>query len=229
MNFISHFYADRTHTDSHFVIGSVSPDLLSIYNSQLRIKNSHLSKFEKTGDNTVSEGFWNGLERHFFVDKVFHSSPNFVIETKKISTLLTERFPHTETPRKFFIAHILLELLLDKILIDQKPGILEAFYAHFSSQGDFSEIQRMTQLVSGNQLNSYDAFLRKFLDKKYLYHYQEYDHITYVMRRILRRVRIAEIGFLEQDAFLTLMQDYEKHLAGIHEIFFEEIRVKTQE
>lgn len=225
MNFISHFYADREQTDSHFVIGSVSPDLLSIYNPELRIKHAHVAKFQKSGVNTVSKGFIEGLKAHFFVDRVFHSSPHFKSETQKISQLLIERFPDQEIPRKFFIAHILLELLLDKILIDLHPGILAAFYDHFASQGDFSEIQASTEQISGKPLNNYTGFLHKFLENKYLYHYQKYDHIIYVLGRIMRRVKIDDIAFLEAPTFLNLMKDYEAHLTGIHETFFEEIQI----
>lgn len=224
MNFISHFYLDRDVQNSLFIVGSVTPDLMSIYNSGLRIKKSHLNRFQSNLHPEVPESFVKGLARHFFVDRVFHSSEHFSAETKLISNDLAERFPQYDIQRKFFIGHILLELVLDKILIDSNPGLLEDFYAHFSQADEYIRIQNATAEVSGHDLPKYTSFLKKFYDHKYLRQYKRYEHIAFVLNQILRRVKITGREYLDDPDFIAYMKDYESGLKERYEVFFQEIR-----
>lgn len=224
MNFISHFYLDRDVQNSLFIAGSITPDLMSIYNSGLRIKNSHLKRFHSNLHPDVPESFVRGLARHFFVDRIFHSSVHFTAETQRISRELAERFPQYDIQRKFFIGHILLELLLDKILIDSHPDLLNEFYAHFSRPEEYLLMQNATAEVSGHDLPKYTSFLKKFYDHKYLRQYQRYEHIVFVLNQILRRVRITNRDYLDDREFIAYMKDYEAGLKERYMVFFQEIR-----
>jgi hypothetical protein len=224
MNFISHFYIDRDVQNSLFIVGSITPDLMSIYNSSLRIKKSHLNRFQSNLHPDVPQSFVDGLARHFFVDRVFHSSVHFQAETQRISRELAQRFPQYDIQRKFFIGHILLELLLDKILIDSNPDLLEDFYAHFSQAEEYPLIQNATAEISGHDLPKYTSFLKKFHDHKYLRQYQKYEHISFVLNHILRRVKITKIEYLDDPDFIEYMKDYEAGLKERYQVFFQEIR-----
>lgn len=228
MNLLSHFYLDRNRVNSHFIVGAATPDLLSIYNSSVRAKAVHLKRMDQETAGRINPAFLEGLKRHFTADAIFHSSPLFHEHTHRISELLKERFPNTDVPRKFFIGHILLELILDKVLIDLHPGLLDSYYGHFQALQPFRVIRTSTELAVGAKLPNYETYLTKFLRKKFLYHYAGYDHIAFVLRRILRRVRIAETRFLDSDTFNQLMQDYEQELIPVHEQFFAEIHQATQ-
>ncbi|MEM0995846.1 MAG: hypothetical protein AAGN35_02150 [Bacteroidota bacterium] len=223
MNFISHFYADRGVQDALFIVGTVTPDLMSIYNAKYRVKNSHLNKFDRLAHPEVPRSFLKGLERHFFVDRIFHDSDNFRRETERISQELPLRLPQYDIQRKFFIGHLLLELLMDKIIIDRDPRILEEFYGHFADARQYAPLQQFTGLVAGHTLGTYVSFLRKFYENKYLYKYQEYAHLIWVLGQLLRRVRVESRDFLHAPAFLDYMKEYETGLVDRFEIFFTEI------
>jgi acyl carrier protein phosphodiesterase len=70
--------------------------------------------------------------------------------------------------------------------------------------------------------------LEKFTENRYLRHYREHDHIIYVLGRLLRRVKIADLAFLGDPAFQDLMDAYHERLAGRYQDFFDEIHQKTQ-
>ena len=112
MNLVAHYHLDRTLVNSYFVVGAATPDLLSIYNSQVRIKQRHLKKLSEDELGRITPPFLAGLQKHFFADGIFHTSPLFHQETKRISNMLVEYFPDLEIQRKFFIGHILLELMI---------------------------------------------------------------------------------------------------------------------
>ena len=224
MNLVAHFYLDRQRVNSYFTVGAATPDLLSIYNSRLRIKQRHLRKLTEEERGRVNPPFLDGLQRHFFADGVFHTSPLFHSETKRVSNMLVDYFPDLNIERKFFIGHILLELLLDKVLITRHPGILESYYGHFESLQPFRDVRQSLEIAVGHELPNYERYLSRFLRRKYLYHYADPEHLAWLLRHILRRVRISNTEYILSPTFFKLMEDYEAGLVPIHEQFFDEIR-----
>lgn len=228
MNLVAHYHLDRTLVNSYFTVGAATPDLLSIYNSQLRIKQRHLKRLNEEEAGRITPPFLDGLQRHFFADGIFHTSPLFHQETKRISNMLVEYFPDLDIQRKFFIGHILLELMLDKVLINLHPGILESYYGHFEALQPFRDIKKSLQIAVGHDLPNYEAYLKRFVRRKYLYHYADPKHLAWLLRRILRRVRIRDTEYIISPTFFRLMEDYEQMLIPIHEDFFTEIRAAEE-
>jgi hypothetical protein len=226
MNFLAHFYLDRSHLSSSFIVGAATPDLLSIYNSGLRIKAGHVDHLPAEIRAQVDPQFLLGLERHFHADRVFHSSALFHQETQALSRMLEAEFPEQDIPRKYFIAHILLELLIDKVLIHKDDRLLADYYQHFENLHPFTDLRLGTETVAAHPLPNYESFLTKFVENKYHYHYTENDHLIYILRRLLRRVGIEHSHFLDDPRFDLLMQNFELRIGAYLEQFFTEIREK---
>lgn len=223
MNFVAHFFLDREIGNPYFAIGAATPDLLSIYHPDLRIKKAQIPDVDELDLNEHGLALLDGIERHFEADRIFHSSPLFAKETGAISHALSERFQEGEVPRKYFIAHVLLELVLDKVLIEIYPDLLDTYYRHFEAAAPFLEVEIATSEICQNPLPNYSHFLQKFLENRYLYQYQRWDHIAYVLGRILRRVSIEERKFIEDPRFMVLVKDLESDLKKNYMQFFDEI------
>ena len=43
MNLVAHFYLDQHHPEPLFAVGAATPDLLSIYNNGIRLKQRNLA------------------------------------------------------------------------------------------------------------------------------------------------------------------------------------------
>ncbi|MEM6265226.1 MAG: hypothetical protein AAGI38_22180 [Bacteroidota bacterium] len=214
MNFFSHFFFDRHHQDSLFVVGISTPDLLSVFDRRVKLKeNKLLTRLEEEKIAPELERFMHGVLRHLEGDRIFHSSDFFTYETHHLSGLLKQAFPDGEIKRGFFLAHIMLELLLDKILIESDPRFLEEFYRHFHAR-ELAYIKYLSEQIAQRPLLEYEAYLRRFVSSRFLFRYQNPDYIIYVLERIFRRVGIYEYRYLESVAFLDLMNLYEKELRG---------------
>jgi hypothetical protein len=85
MNFLAHFFLDKDHPSAFFIVGAATPDLLSIYNSGLRIKAGQVDHLNADAQAHAEPHFLEGLARHFHADRVFHSSPLFSAETHEFS------------------------------------------------------------------------------------------------------------------------------------------------
>lgn len=223
MNFISHFFLDRHLVNSTFFVGTATPDLLSIFNPRFRIKWSHIRRLETEGFNKAELALYKGVYRHFIADKVFHSSPHFTEETLFLSDLLKQQLPADSVHRKPHLAHWMLELILDKVLIQKHPEILDQYYNHFAVVSPFEEIRQITEKITGSSLQNYESYLNKFLLNRYLENYTDWDHIKYVLERIMRRVNIEQRAFLTLPEFDQLMREYESRLEEKYEVFFNEI------
>lgn len=224
MNFLSHYYLDRHITNHNFVVGVCTPDLLSIFDREVRIKSKKMHHHQGTSE---FDFFQTGVERHFEADKIFHSSPFFQEECKYISAELQELFGTNGIKRSFFVSHILLELMLDKVLIKQDSGLVDGFYYHFKQVG-YQQIVEMTEKLAERELSAYTAFLQRFIQHQYLYHYSEYEYIIFVLRRLLRRVGVPEGSYLNDTAFVGFLASYETRLETRVFSLFEYLRTNMK-
>ncbi len=212
MNFLAHYFLDRNHPSSFFVVGAATPDLLSIYNEKFRVKRHHLQAIEGQDLEDSAQFLIQGIQRHFEADEAFHTSSFFNEKTDFINRELKERFITASNQRKFFIAHVLLELVLDKVLIENNPGIIAEYYQHYSKVFPFQEVKQATSKVTSHPLPNYEHFLEKFLHNRYLTHYTEWDHIVFVLGRILRRAGVIHPDFLESKPFLHFLDAVQKEV-----------------
>ncbi len=211
MNFIAHFYVDKHVDDSLFFVGVSTPDWVSIFDRNVRVKESLMPLIMENEATSDELSFYNGVMRHLEIDRQFHSSSFFTSETREIIRLIEKHLGKENVPRSFFVAHILFELVLDKVLIQADSSLLSRYYEHLEN----CRIDRMVQLtewVASTPLPRYDGFLKKFISKRYLYQYTDWDHLIYVLRRILERVHLKEVSYLYEPAFMRLLHEYEEGL-----------------
>lgn len=208
MNFLSHFYLDREIENAPFIVGVCTPDLVSLYSREIRIK--HLPVLPAHSSHYIS--FTQGIQRHFEADKIFHSSPFFLAEMEQVNHFLNHHFTEIPVKRSFFVAHVLVELLIDKVLISKDEKLIPDFYQHFHKVGH-THIAEMTQIAVKKEIDNYEAFIQKFLQNQYLYHYSEYDYIIYVLQRIVRRVGITDVDYLNSKVFQDYLIEYEAQLS----------------
>lgn len=207
MNFISHFSLDRFHPDSEYLVGVCIPDLLSIYNRKLRIKHlSHHLHFP-----LPLQKFYQGIVRHYDTDKIFHTCEFFERECNVVSADLRKMFPDGSAKRSFFVAHVLIEILIDKILIEEDNQLVRDFYFHLHKIGAV-RITEMTQAFLDTPASTFSGFLQKFLDNEYLYHYESYEYIIFVLKRIVGRVGIEETAYMDTPFFLEYLREFEKKI-----------------
>jgi acyl carrier protein phosphodiesterase len=212
--------------DSLFVVGTCTPDLVSIFDRNVRFKESSISKRVQNSEVSPEQmSFYQGVIRHFQVDRIFHSSDFFHTETRQLASELREAFPATHMKRSFFVAHVLLELVLDRLLIAKDEMLLSKFYAHFERCPNEQIVALTRWLTGGEPLPAYSDFVRRFTEDKHLYRYQEMDYIIYVLKRILRRVGIFEYDYLNSQAFLYQVQQYEQELGQRFEAVLEDFQL----
>ena len=228
MNLVSHFFLDKDRKDRFFFVGVCSPDLVSNFNRKIRLKKSSLPLLRENEITPDQLNFYQGVLRHFEVDRLFHSSPFFKEETAYLTGLLKTTLKDFEVKRAFFVAHIMLELVLDRVLIRRHKDLLLDFYKNFQ-QHDVPKLVQYTEWLAQEPMAGYDLFLQKFASRQFLYRYVDLRYLSNVLRNILQTVGIENQRYLHEPIFFDLMKQYENRLADLYEpamqSFAEELTV----
>lgn len=125
MNLIGHLACAQDRAPA-FQLGSILPDLLGMMARRPRA--SHLVKFwQARGEMPPHvEAIIAGIAFHHWVDARFHGAPLFRDNARTLREAL-QAASQEPGMKRFFAAHVLLELYLDRILLREYPGLAEEF------------------------------------------------------------------------------------------------------
>ena len=126
-----------------------------------------------------------GVRVHLLVDSHFHRDPLFTRLSDGIQLALREA---SGTPglKRFFPAHILAEMYLDHLLIEQDPSALSAFYELFDGRIR-ALLSEFAAAHPEADAESFRVFLGRFLSDRFLDGYRGLDDIFVRMQRMLTR------------------------------------------
>ena len=222
MNFLSHYYFDRSNQDTNVVMGTVLPDLIKNAMKDANLypqKNEFLFK-----GNPDEENLLKGWKRHLAVDLYFHSSTFFFEKTAILKQLIKPIVEKTAV-RPSFLAHIGLELLLDHLLIENNLIQVNDFYDHLSavkkeSMSDFLEHCGLKEQTV------FFKFLEGFISSKYLLSYQKLDNISYALNRICMRLWPETLDEKQLQQLTFELVVFKEILQKDFMVIFEEIEGK---
>ncbi|MFC5282673.1 hypothetical protein [Pedobacter alpinus] len=219
MNFLSHYYFDRSNTNAYEVLGIVMPDLIKNVNKNWNI---HPEKNEILfNSKPIQKSILKGWRRHLEVDKLFHNSDFFRTHQHQIKILIRESIVGSPV-KPFFLGHISLELILDSLLITEDIVNPNKFYQYL----DEINVNEISTFLTLNKIDNQELFLKffeTFKKEKYLFSYALTDKITYALKRIC--LRIWDQPFTpEQEILLTeCLINYKNSLRENFIIIFDQI------
>lgn len=233
MNFLSHYFLDRNTNDNcYFFAGLCVPDLLSLYARIFRIPFQKI-EFEEE-EKSDYNNFLKGLKRHEQVDGLFHNSEFFRQQMRNVSELLRAQKFHSQNLRSFFLAHIVVELMLDKILIQRYPELLDDYYKTLERVDlnlFYQFLNQMNQKWMGtdekNILTLKDA-MQRFCKRKFLTGFVNRANIIFALNRMRMSVGLDELSNEDKIPLDKVLMDYEQTLAFDYQEIFIEIRGKSE-
>ncbi|MBO9673007.1 MAG: DUF479 domain-containing protein [Sphingobacteriaceae bacterium] len=222
MNFLSHYYFDRTSSDANVVMGTVLPDLIKNALKEANLypqKNEFLFK-----GNPDEENLLMGWKRHLAVDLFFHSSDFFLEKTTELKQLIKPIVENTNV-RPSFLAHIGLELLLDHLLVEHNLIQVNHFYDKLNavkkeSLSDFLEHCNL------KNPELFFNFLEKFISSKYLLSYRKLENISYALNRICMRLWPETLSERQLDLLTLELAIFKAVLEKDYMEIFREIEAK---
>lgn len=180
MNLIGH-YVCASHAPPDVRLGSVLPDLVSIYRRKVRMRwlTGH---WEKAGGIPAAyRELLTGISFHHRVDSRFHEASFFKFASGGIHEKLLEA---SATPglKRFLPAHVLSELFFDHLLIARDPDLPGRFHA------DLRQARATLAAFTGAHPKAEEASFGEFLHRFEAYgiveSYREVEGIFSRMNRI---------------------------------------------
>jgi hypothetical protein len=191
MNFLSHFYFHQADSH-HYNCGLVLPDLVKNF-CQSRLT------LQKDYQNETKNALKFGSEQHQEADRVFHNSDYFNTATQAFASLTNQ---NAQWPRKWFLNHLLVEILLDRVLMDNNHGLCASFYDNLSKVQMPETIEFIQESGVVNS-NSFEEKYKRFVNFPFIFDYQHNEKIIFALSRVYQKVGI-NYQWTESDKALLL-------------------------
>jgi len=167
MNYFSHGrdFLD----DPRFLAGTALPDWLSAIDRKVRVRSRQAAPFAESEEADVA-AFAKGVMQHHRDDAWFHETAAFNEVTFQLALEIRELAPNDDSLRPSFLAHVLLELLLDATLIAPDICQLDTYYAALRSV-DPHWIEATVNRMASRPTDRLAAGIERFLSIRFLYDY----------------------------------------------------------
>jgi acyl carrier protein phosphodiesterase len=194
MNFLSHYHVVAPATP-YATVGSVLPDLVRMFDREERLH--LLQPPSNEGLSPELAAINQGVDWHLQVDQKFHQTNFFEENARYIKQYLQEQ-SFSQYPRfLYFVAHILLELLLDRLLVKRERPVARQFYSRLEA---VERLPVISYLNRQKNVQYPEAFWKKFTqfrEKQYVFDYAHNENFIYALNRVIART--GNQGFAEQD------------------------------
>ena len=190
MNFLAHhLIATRFLTPAvplpMYVVGSALPDLLPLAARRVRLRPALV---ERQPAPTDDEGALRaGVLVHLATDSAFHKTPAFAEAQAEAGRILDQAAFDGIRVRRFFVAHVLVELALDAVLLRRDSTVAHDFYTAFAA--DYADVMRWTEATVGQSLPALPTVLKRFAESRYLEEYREDEGVATGLSRLCARAQ----------------------------------------
>ncbi len=199
MNYLSHFVIDHIEGDHEYNTGLVLPDFCKKW-----IKNFH--KTEELS--SQQQRLLAGAMQHYQSDKAFHTSIFF----QRYSKIFTDLFAHSSlsnaVQRKWFLAHVAFELMIDRMIVKHYPGFVKSFYDALTLVKD-DVLMEFLENQGMKNIDEFFTFFNHFRDVKYIYYYTDNNKFVYSLNRIMMRVGLPEMNDADKQILTDILLNIE--------------------
>lgn len=219
MNFISHYFLDHIYGNPYFNTGLAIPDFMGNINRRWKpIRNDEIQTISYEGIQ-----LWKGIDAHVRADAIFHNSSFFKEQTLALRLRMEKNGLKDREYRLFFLAHISLELLLDRLILLQFPGIADRFYDDLDKVDD-PILKKALQSGVNTEIGTFMTFIEKFREYKYVYTYLEIEKMIYALNRIMGRAKQEAFDEQAIDSLIRTFYETEQTLKPHFLKFFDGMR-----
>lgn len=210
MNYFAHYYFDHKEANPYYNAGLVLPDF-----ARSAAGNKHINT-SLEHDFTLQPHFFHlneGSKQHYATDGFFHNTPFFSHCTHFIEDLFVKHNFPKDGQRFWFLSHILFELILDRVLIQQHPQKLDDFYTALR-QCSLKTVVDFLALSGKDGSDRFSKFWNGFLEAQYLQYYLIDEKLLYSINRVVTRAKQPELNEAQALAFIPVVHNAEKEIAA---------------
>ena len=203
MNFFAHYYFHHQPGNTWHNAGLLFPDLLRIFTKDQRISEKNEIELNDAQQDYLS--LVKGIKQHFKADDIFHNWNWF--KEKNHDLALQIRESNSGIKRDWFLAHILIELAIDHVLVTENESKVKDLYNDLIA----CDKQQWKIFFNKNGLsdldNWYDGF-NQFNKHQYIFTYKDTDNVVYALNRIYERTGIGKFTSPQNKFLVVLLNNF---------------------
>ncbi len=207
MNYLSHYYFDRDEDNKYYNIGLILPDLARSHIAKLRINPYKNITFTTKEISSMNDG----CNKHFASDRKFHNWMTFVELTNKATDMIRES-GDKDINRDYFITHIMVEILLDKILLDKNPSLADDFYAMIDSV-EMDWILKFMRYAGLQDDELWKGQHRRFMKAGFLKSYTSIENVIEAVEGVCANLGMIELNDDQRNLLIEICEAIEPELA----------------
>ncbi len=202
MNYLSHFYIHQKPNNAYYNLGLILPDFARANVASFKVE-PHLSQ-------AAFIQIYQGCMAHYSADKIFHSSTFFTHYTEQYKNILYTSPFSKSFNRRWFLAHILFEMMIDRLLINHQIKVCVDFYNNLQNIDEAT----LALFVKNYQCKNLDVLLKNFnhfCQAKYIFKYADNNSFVYSINRVLQQAGVTSkaTGISDEDK-IVLQQCIDK-------------------
>jgi hypothetical protein len=222
LNYLSHYFIDHIPDNHCHNTGLILPDVCKKW-----IKNFHQPLLPHSTSDAISQ-LHQGTIKHYLADKKFHASNFFNSHVSAFIQAVNQAGLSERVQRKWFIAHIAFELMLDRMLVNYYPEKVDAFYQSLLLV-EKKVLKEFLLHFGMPDTEEFFQFYSHFTAVQYIYYYPNNNKFIYSLNRIMMRAGLEAMDETDGNkllaALLQLENDYfadaEKQVYNLRQIFTE--------
>lgn len=189
MNYLAHAlrYFDRP----EFMVGTAVPDWLSVVDRRVRMRPKLVEPWTTHADFQLAE-IAGGIAQHLWDDGWFHATRGFAEVTSQLAMMFRNAVGPGDGFRCGFLGHIVTEMLIDGVLIDEDPRRLNDYHAVLD-QVDPQLVEHVVNRISVKPTNRLASFIELYRREKILESYQDSQRLLVRLNQVLRRVKLIPL------------------------------------
>ncbi|MFG0334182.1 MAG: hypothetical protein ACF8TS_12525 [Maioricimonas sp. JB049] len=189
---VNYFAHGLPYLEQPYVLaGTAVPDWLSVVDRRARVRARTVAPHADPSGAEDAQ-LAAGILQHLDDDQWFHGTRGFV----EVTGAMTREFRQVLGPgdgmRCSFLGHIVTELLLDRVLIEQHPGVLDRYYAVLS-EVEPTFVQASVNRWARQPTRQLDPFIPLFLAERFLDDYRHTERLLRRLNQVMRRVKLPSL------------------------------------
>lgn len=222
LNYLSHYFCEYPDQRPYFVLGLILPDLVrELEPRKIRFVPEELQTALDQRGHDLNEG----IIRHLQVDEMFHQSNFFHEKVAQIKDWLL-RYEYETIPSRIPVfAHVLLELMIDRVLILRDPRPMEDFYTLLEQVEEEALAHYFEQNGLVQQPSAVYRRVRYFCKDRFLYRYTDNAMMLYALNVLNQKVGQPVISEQDEALLLDTIERTESMLQSDELTIFKQLRL----
>jgi hypothetical protein len=219
MNYLAHALPllDRP----YFAAGACVPDWLTVADRAVRLRIKHVEPFLADAD-SVTADVAAGVRRHIEEDARFHATRAFAELSWQLTLMVRDALGDIHGLRPSFLGHLLVEILLDAALTEERPTLLEQYY-RVLDEIDPQRIEAAVNRMAPRPTERLAGMIELFRQQKVLWDYLDDRRLLVRLNQVVRRVKLPDLP----DQFAGIFPDARQLVASRKEELYEELPARA--